>query len=571
MDSLGVETSTGARPAALPHAGLGSTASAMLATAALAAAYYAGSRLEIALRIPGTLVSALSPANGVLLAALLVSPRRRWPLLGAGAAVAFLVANAGTESAGRVLLQLTHDLAICFAAAFALARLVPRRLAFDDLRQVASFLGVAVVVVPLVGAPLSPAVLDRFGAGDPAPLWAAWARDDLSDAVAILTLVPGLVLLLDGGGAYRAVLIPRRRALEAVLLAVALAGACAVTFVTNVGPAFVSPALLYAPVPFLLWAAARYRVLGAGIAQMGLAVVAAWAALHGRGLYAGTRDAFESVLDVQLFLVSIGVPLLLVASLLEERRRTTAALRASEHEARSLLGDLRQSFARIHDLAGRLIEAQERERSRVARDLHDDVNQQVAALAISLSSLKRRLPTSAPDLHEELEALQARTSELADAIRGVCRELHPALLAHAGVVAALRMLCAEIGRQHELAVRFDAPPDLSTPPGVALCLYRVAQEALRNAARHASARTLSVSLHEGGGQLELVVADDGRGIDLADARRRGGLGLVSLEERVRLAGGTLDVGARAGGGTEVRARVPASGGRNGQDEGAARG
>jgi two-component system sensor histidine kinase UhpB len=567
--SFRVETTVGVRPVAPAALNGVRPAFGAAAAVALAVAYYAGARLEIALRMPGTLVSALSPANAVLLAALLVAPRRRWALLAAAAVAAHLAANAGSEPAGRVLLQLTHDLALCLGAALAVGRFEPRRLAFDDLRQVASFVGFAVVLVPLLAAPLSPAVLDRFGAGDPAPLWAAWARDDLSDAVAILTLVPGLVLLLDGA-LYRGALRPPGRALEAALLAVALTIASAITFGTADGAALHSPAVLYAPVPFLFWAASRFRVAGASVAQMGLALATAWSALHGRGPYSG-RDALESVLDVQLFLLSVSVPLLLVATLLEERRRTAAALRTSERDARELLEDLRQSFERIQDLAGRLIEAQERERSRVARDLHDDVNQQVAALGIALSSLKRRLPPSDPELHEEVEGLQGRTSALADAIRRVCRDLHPALLRHAGVVAALRTLCSEMGRQHDVDVRFEAPADLAPPPAdVALCLYRVAQEALRNAARHAAARTLSVALRAADGALELVVADDGRGIDLAEARRRGGLGLVSLEERVRLAGGTLDVGVRAGGGTELRARVPA-GGRHDQDEGVARG
>ena len=225
--------------------------------------------------------------------------------------------------------------------------------------------------------------------------------------------------------------------------------------------------------------------------------------------------------------------------------------------------DLKESYDRIQDLAGRLITAQEAERSRIAGDLHDDVNQQLAGLSIALSNVKRRLQNSGDaDVQEELTRLQQRTIDLADVIRNLSHELHPGVLQHAGLVAALKGHCAEVGRQHAIEVTLSAVDGLDgIPQDVALCLYRVAQEALRNIAAHAGARKAQVTLRSTEEGLELVIADDGQGFDLAEARRLGGLGLISLDERVRLIGGSLTINTEPQRGTEVRVQVPLGGNR----------
>ena len=218
---------------------------------------------------------------------------------------------------------------------------------------------------------------------------------------------------------------------------------------------------------------------------------------------------------------------------------------------------MRRSNAQIQGLAGRLITAQEAERTRIARELHDDVNQQLAALSISLSGLKRRLPSEAAEAQQEVARLQQQTIALSEAIRHLSHELHPGVLQHAGLVAALQGDCAEFGSQHGIDVTFHADAGLEDiPADVALCLYRVAQEALRNIARHAGARRAEVALTRSDDILELRIADDGQGFDLAAARRRGGLGLISIDERVRLVQGGVQIVTEPRRGTELRVRVP---------------
>ena len=215
-----------------------------------------------------------------------------------------------------------------------------------------------------------------------------------------------------------------------------------------------------------------------------------------------------------------------------ERRRAEEALRANE-------AALRQSHAEIETLAGRLITAQEVERARIARELHDDIGQQLAAISIAISECQQPELQDSGELLEVLTAVQGQTIELAEDIRLLSHDLHPGVLKHAGLVDALRSHCCEFARQNSIEVVVEADADLTVSDlTTALCLYRVVQESLRNIAKHANARQVRVTVNRAGEEVELAVADDGNGFDLATVREQGGgLGLRSIEERVRLVGG----------------------------------
>jgi signal transduction histidine kinase len=146
---------------------------------------------------------------------------------------------------------------------------------------------------------------------------------------------------------------------------------------------------------------------------------------------------------------------------------------------------------------------------------------------------------------------------VAENLRLLSHGLHPSVLQHIGLVAALQAHCAEVERQHHLLVRFFAEGEVEPSSRlVALSLFRITQEALRNAVRHGHARHAAVSLARDGMDLKLAVADDGEGFDLAAARQNGGLGLMSIEERARLVKGQVTVSSRMGDGTTVDVRVP---------------
>jgi signal transduction histidine kinase len=163
------------------------------------------------------------------------------------------------------------------------------------------------------------------------------------------------------------------------------------------------------------------------------------------------------------------------------------------------------------------------------------------------------------DLQSDVRALHQRTTTLAQNVRQVSHDLHPTVLRHAGLVAALTSYCAELQRLHSTRLTCSAEGDFaSIAPASALCLYRIAQEALRNVIAHADASRAEIRLLRTGDKAEITIADDGKGFDVASSLERGkGLGLVSITERVRLAGGTVSVEAESTKGTRVRAEIPA--------------
>lgn len=243
----------------------------------------------------------------------------------------------------------------------------------------------------------------------------------------------------------------------------------------------------------------------------------------------------------------------IIAALLVQRRnrrRMEAALRSSEERARA-------SYDEARDLAGRVISAREGERTRIARDLHDDIGQRVASLSIGLSRVKRQIPDGATHARQSLSDLEQQSTRLSADLRHLSHELHPGALEHIGLLEALRERCDDFTRDSGIPVRLDVSEAWrDVPDPFALCLYRVAQEALRNVATHARARNVAVSLERFDGHLTMRVTDDGCGFDPTAAKRRSGLGLVSLAERVRMLGGEVAVTAAPDAGTRIAVSLP---------------
>ena len=221
--------------------------------------------------------------------------------------------------------------------------------------------------------------------------------------------------------------------------------------------------------------------------------------------------------------------------------------------------ELRRKSEQIRELAGRLITAQEEERSRISRELHDDIVQKVASLAIRISLIKKRVPPSTDSIASEIANLQCRVSDLAEDIRRLSHQLHPAVLEHAGLTVALQSFTAEFSRLEGVEVKLTAPKgNEAIPKNIALCAYRVVQEALRNVAKHSGAKVAEVVLAIAGNDLHLSISDEGRGFDVETARS-GGLGMVSVEERVRLCQGSVQVTSKLNRGTTLTARIPLNG------------
>ena len=248
--------------------------------------------------------------------------------------------------------------------------------------------------------------------------------------------------------------------------------------------------------------------------------------------------------DVSLSVIQTGSGKFIVAFVSDVTQRMQLERTAQTHASQ------------VQALAARLLSVQEEERRRVSRELHDQICQQLASLAIDISAFAAA-PTPPPKERERrLKELQARVVQASEATRHIAYQLHPSVLDDLGLAASLGALCKQFSEREGVKVQFhhsDLPPEISRE--VASCLYRVAQESLQNIARHSGAKKVAVTVTVKKGNIALSVVDDGTGFDIEAARGRGGLGLVGMEERARLVQGKLTIEARPGQGTRISLQV----------------
>ena len=209
-------------------------------------------------------------------------------------------------------------------------------------------------------------------------------------------------------------------------------------------------------------------------------------------------------------------------------------------------------------LAGqKAIEAQEEEKARIARELHDDISQRIALLGMQFGFLKRSLGASTPRVQQEIGEAYRQIADLASDIQALSHNLHPPKLELLGLKAAVTGLCKELTNRQDVIidVSFENIPD-ALPPEISLCLYRVLQEALQNVLKHCPSRRAQVSLSGHADNITLTVDDSGPGFDTHEAKRRPGLGLTSMKERLKVVGGQLFIRSQPGHSTTIRAVAP---------------
>jgi len=226
----------------------------------------------------------------------------------------------------------------------------------------------------------------------------------------------------------------------------------------------------------------------------------------------------------------------------------------------SVLSDIterKQMEEALSSMHRKLIEAQERERTRIARDLHDDINQSLALLALELEQLRRTPPGSASGFREHLGDLGKRVSSIVSDVHAISHELHSSKLELLGLVAAAKSFCSEFAKQKRVEIDFShegIPKPL--PNDISICLFRVLQEALQNAVKHSQVRCFRVQLQAAEGEVHLMVRDAGIGFEPAANSHAQGLGLISMQERAALVGGTICVASKPHAGTVIRCSVP---------------
>ena len=355
-----------------------------------------------------------------------------------------------------------------------------------------------------------------------------------SNMLAALTIVPAVVAIVTTGIEWIRKASAARR-LEALMLAVS------VILVTmrvlgghNPSPHLV-PALVYAPLPFLLWAALRFGAGGLGASVALIAFISFHDLIHGRGTFA-SASMIENVLFLQILLGTVTVPLMLLSAVLSERRRTEQMLRESR---------------------GKLLEIQEQERRRIARELHDDIGQRLSLVELELRRLRNAAEEGTPSsgLRFPLGKLVRQVDAISEATRELSHDLHPIQLEYLGLVPALRRFCSEIQHQASMTTALhESGPLRPLNSDVALCLFRIAQEALHNVVKHSHARNARVELTTENNHLLMRIIDDGVGF-VPERIQSTGLGLTNMKERLNSIGGTLKINSAPLKGTVVEASI----------------
>jgi PAS domain S-box-containing protein len=219
--------------------------------------------------------------------------------------------------------------------------------------------------------------------------------------------------------------------------------------------------------------------------------------------------------------------------------------------------DQKMAQEALEKVGGKLIEAQEKERSRIARELHDDICQRLSLISLELQQTHQGSNGTDARTKARILDIQEQCSQVAGDVQALSHQLHSSKLDYLGLAAALRSFCREFSQQQTANIEFkdeDVPNPL--PRDVSLCLFRVAQEALSNAVKYSGVRRISVELRGTADRIQLEVSDAGAGFDVEQAKQRAGLGLVSMQERMHLVGGDFSIESKRNWGTRIVATVP---------------
>ena len=247
----------------------------------------------------------------------------------------------------------------------------------------------------------------------------------------------------------------------------------------------------------------------------------------------------QNILSLQILFCIVVVPLMFLSAIMAEVQRSQQSLR---------------------QLSAQLIKAQEQERSRIGRELHDDINQRLALLAVELQQVQD-IPSP---VQSHIQGLREEVAEISKDVQGLSHELHSSKLEYLGVTAGIKSWCKEFGERQQIEVIFKNKISIVVPLDIGICLFRVLQEALHNAVKHSTVKRVEVEIAEKRNEVQLIVSDSGRGFKLESAKQGEGLGLTSMQERVRLVNGTIFIDSKPMCGTTIYVRIPLPSEQDGQ-------
>ena len=647
-----------------------------LRVAVVCAAYYVAVVVALKLQLGFSQIAVLWPANAILAASLVLSPKRLWWLYLLAVIPVHVAAFAG-RSIGPdwFAVQVLHNSVLAIVTATVMRRFSLTGSTFASVREVAVFLATAIFVpgllafgsVVAIRAILPAEVLVRHAWTD--GVWGIASRIWLANSAGLLVFLPAILVW---SKEWRTLLgmVSVQRFRAPVLIMAGLILVSLILFTRNFTPLYLLPASFLLPMPFFLWMTVRFGARGVSTALLSIVCISAWGAYQSEGPFI-EQSAVDRAVSLQLFWFLLALPGLSLAAAIQERTQAEGSLKrgqqryelataagrvvvwsysfetgevftdpalsallgyGSDHAktaaewqqfihpddfqtvlARERIvtssdaprdrygntpiptiqyrlrradgnyfwasnsgtlyrqaGDkpsfavgtltditelkeneevLRRNHQELEQLAGRLIAIQEFERKRLAQELHDDVSQRLAVMAMLLDGLLQD-----PSCHDRDGIVRARQEvvELSSNIRDLSHQLHPSFL-QLGLKLALVGLCRSASQQSGLQITLEAQ-EIVLPDEVKLNLFRVAQEALNNALKHSEAKKISVSLREEKNMVQMKIRDQGKGF--APSAPSEGIGLLSMRERMRIVGGALTITSQSGSGTEITAEIP---------------
>lgn len=453
-------------------------------------------------RIWGALLVAVLPAH------LLIQLRLGIPIL---SALGWFAGNAGEALLGAACIRFVRK----------------GKPLFEDAEGLAVFLSFGVLLPTFVTSFLDAANVLLTGLGK--SYWMLWTTRLTSNIVSDLTIVPTIVILgVNGLSWFRRASLPRFS--EAGILIVSIVTVSLLVFGTQSTPGAI-PALIYAPLPFLLWAAMRFGLGGLSVSMLAVALISLWNVMHGRGPF-GTSSMIDHVLSLHILVMVFALPFMFMATLVVERGRSEEKLHSTRHE---------------------LVAAQRQERYRVARDLHDDIAQRLTLVGLDVDELRVK---SGADAKPDLDKVYDQISTISLATRNLSHDLYPFIIEYLGLDGALKKLCHDVGTQNRIAVEFTATGDPSPVPlPISQCLFGIAQKTLLSIVKHVHAQTAAVQLIVARRDMLLRIEDDG---PESYAREEESLEWANVREQLLSLRGTLKVVPAPLKGTITEASVPRS-------------
>jgi signal transduction histidine kinase len=505
---------------------------------ALGVIYFSTARLGLSLDAVSGVAAAVWPPTGIALVALLLGGSRLWPGIACGAFLVNVSAGVPVLVAGGMAVGNTLEALVGSAL---LVRVVGFRPALDRLRDVVGLVVLAAGLSTLVSATIGVTSGWLGGVIPSVTYWKAWRTWWLGDAMGDLVVAP-LLLIWSGRVHIR---LSARWVAEYVAL-LACVGALSLFVFTD----FLASALTDFPYiffPALIWAAVRLGHPGSVTATTLVSVIAIWGTVHGFGPFA-RQTLHESLLVLQPFLGITAVTILVLAAVVTERRHADA-----EVVERQQAEAARKTFLR------QLVTAQEEERRRIARELHDQLGQQLTALNLGLQSLQEASHGRSSRLWKQLQDI---VDGLGRAVHHLAWELRPTALDDLGLHATLLNYVERWSEHSKIEVDFQSTglESYRVPSHIETTMYRIVQEALTNVLKHAQAERVSLILERHHDRVCAIVEDNGCGFDaeamMTSAHVERSLGLLGMQERAALVGGTLHLESAPGRGATVFVRIP---------------